>query len=101
MKTTDNWIGASLKRVVRAPDYALKNMGVKSQRQWRARKRKDLKAAIKAFGEYRRGCAFCPGINGEVGAIETLLASLWESHKEKNWPWRSNDPSSAAAKGQL
>ena len=76
-----------VRRLVRAPEWVLERDKI-TQRQWRIRKRKDLKALLAAMKNYRSGCAYCPSQNGEVGALERLLESLWESHKEKNWPWR-------------
>ena len=73
-----------LKRVVRAPDWLLEREKI-TQRQWRIRKRRDLKQLIAAFDEYRMGCAYCPGKNMEVGAIEKLLNELKESHSIKKW----------------
>jgi hypothetical protein len=84
----------AVKRIVRAPEWVLEREKI-TQRQWRIRKRKDLKALIAAMFNYRSGCAYCPNQNGEIGAVGRLLESMWDSHKEKNWPWRSNDPSSA------
>jgi hypothetical protein len=68
----------------KCPQWLLKREGI-SQRQWESRKRKELKNVIKAFGEYRMGCAYCPGTEGEVGEIEKLLTKLQELHKCKNW----------------
>jgi len=71
-------------RVVRAPDWLLEREQI-TQRQWRIRKRRDLKQLIAAYDEYRMGCAYCPGKNGEVGAIGKLLDELKESHSIKKW----------------
>lgn len=77
-------------RLVRAPDWILKDRKI-TQRQWRIRKRRELKAIIAAAGKYRMGCAYCPGTNAAMGRLVALLQEMWESHKEKNWPWRPNE----------
>lgn len=74
----------AVQRVVRAPDWLLEQEQI-TQRQWRVRKRRDLKNLIAAYNEYRMGCAYCPGKNGEVGTIGKLLDELKESHSIKKW----------------
>jgi hypothetical protein len=68
-----------------APDYVLKYYRVTTQRQWRRKKRDDLRALEKAFNQYQRGSAFCPAINGEVGRIGEAIQSLKASHAPAVW----------------
>jgi hypothetical protein len=75
-----------------APEWVLKSDKI-TQRQWRIRKRKDLKAVIAAMKKYRSGCFYCPIQKSEVGAVNRLLESIWEAHKEQNWPWRKTNES--------
>ena len=74
MKTTNH----------KAPRWLLKR-GRITQRQWRALKRRELRRIISAFQAYRMGCAYCPAVNGEVGAINNALNSLKASHSVKEW----------------
>ena len=85
-ETPERKSGAAVlvRRVVRAPDWLLEREKI-TQRQWRIRKRRELKQIIAAFDEYRTGCSYCPGKNGEVGAIGKLLNELKESHSIKKW----------------
>ena len=69
----------------KAPEFVLRNCNVKTQRQWRQLKRKQLKAVIRAMWEYRAGCAYCPGRNGEFGIITTNLEKLEKLLSQKNW----------------
>lgn len=84
-----------VQRLVRAPDWLLTREGI-TQRQWRVKKRRHLKELIKALNEYRMGCAYCPSKDGQVGKLDALLKTMWEEHKESNWPWRSNAKVSAS-----
>lgn len=68
----------------KAPRWLLKRENI-TQRQWRARKRADLKKLVAAFGRYRLGCAYCPGKDGEVGRIQDALDALTKSHAAKAW----------------
>ena len=68
----------------KAPRWLLKRENI-TQRQWRARKRADLKNLVAAFGRYRMGCAYCPSKDGEVGLIQDALAALTKSHAAKTW----------------
>jgi hypothetical protein len=83
-RKTESAHGGCLERMVLAPDWLLDQEQV-TQRQWRIRKRRDLKQLIAAYDAYQMGCAYCPGKNGEVGTIGKLLDELKESHSIKKW----------------
>lgn len=66
-----------------APDWLLKREGI-TQRQWRARKRRDLIALERAIEKYRMGCAYTPGYS----AIESLsihIKIMRQTHSVKAW----------------
>ena len=71
-------------RKIEAPKWILKREGI-TQRDWKARKRFELKAVINAMNEYRMGCAYCPGTSGEVGIIDKQLKQLQALHSVKQW----------------
>ena len=75
---------AKAKEKKQAPEWLLKRGGI-TQRQWKARKRQELKAVIKAFDTYHCGCAFTPGTSGEVGIIDEQLEKLRALHSVKQW----------------
>lgn len=54
-------------------------------RQWKARKREELKAVIKAFDDYRLGCAYCPSADSAVGRISNALKELKIELSIKKW----------------
>ena len=66
------------------PKWLLEREGI-TTRQWKAMKRKELREVIKAFDYYRLGCAYCPGINGEVITIGKSLDKLKQSLSVKEW----------------
>lgn len=66
-----------------APDWLLKREGI-TQRQWRARKRKQLKALDKALTDYRFGCLFTPGHN-HIETISQIVSGMRQSHSVKAW----------------
>ena len=69
---------------VRAPDWLLLQEGI-TNRQWKSRKRKELKEVIRAFDNYRTGCAYCPGEDGEADQLGKLLEQMKEAHSVKEW----------------
>lgn len=69
---------------VRPPAWLLERDKI-TTRQWKIRKRRELNDVIKAMAKYRMGCAFCPGVNGEVATIEEALNSLKQYHTAKVW----------------
>lgn len=68
----------------KAPNWLLSRERI-TQRQWRQIKRRELKSLLSAFSVYRMGCAYCPGINGEVGELDKILNSMKQSHSQKSW----------------
>jgi len=66
------------------PKWIREREGV-TNRQWKARKRRELKAVIRAMDVYRMGCAYCPGKSGEVVAIDSALRGLKHLHSVKMW----------------
>lgn len=57
-----------------------------SSRQWRAKKRAELKAIADAYANYRLGCAYCPGFaGGEINDLERTIDNLRRLHSVKEW----------------
>lgn len=56
-----------------------------TSRQWKAKKRRELRAITKAFELYRFGCAYCPCKDGEVGQIQHLLNSMQQKLSARSW----------------
>lgn len=55
-----------------------------TSREFKKRKRAELKEVIKAFYKYRIGCAYCPSYE-TIKKVESFLESMKESHSEKQW----------------
>ncbi len=70
---------------VKVPKQLLKNMGLTTTRQYKARKRKELKAVEKAMEKFRSGSVCCPGYGGDYIAINDGLRRLTEKLSAKNW----------------
>ncbi len=68
----------------KVPKYILKNMGIQTQRQYKAQKRFELKMVIAALGKYTFGCAYCPS-NNLRREIYDKLNELKELHSVKQW----------------
>jgi hypothetical protein len=66
------------------PKWLLQQEGI-TVRQWKARKRAQIKAVLKCFDDYRMGCAYTPDGEGEVGQIDKALASIRAKLSVKNW----------------
>lgn len=60
------------------------NKGI-SLRKWKAQKRKELKAVLKAVSEYQSGCSYCPGYDEDINNLFDTLEKMKESHSYKNW----------------
>lgn len=69
----------------KVPKWVLKNMGLKTQRQYKELKRKQIKAVEKAIKEYWSGSAFCPMPYFEVCRLRTMLDGLRKAHSIKEW----------------
>lgn len=55
-------------------------------RQWKARKRAQIKAIDRAFREFRLGCAYTPGLcYNEVARIDTSIGVIKHELSVKNW----------------
>lgn len=68
---------------MKVPKYVLKNCGITTQRQFKALKRYQLKAILKALNDYCMGCAYCPEF--DIGEIEKKLQELRKLLSVKNW----------------
>lgn len=66
------------------PKWLLEKEGI-TARQWKARKRRELKEAIRAFDVYFIGCAFTPAKDGQDGRIKDAFKSLKQVLSVKNW----------------
>lgn len=66
------------------PKWLLEQEGV-TQREWKTRKRRELKTVIDVFRIYHIGCAYTPAKSGEVGRILEDFKSLKEALSVKNW----------------
>ena len=73
---------SSKKRTV--PEWLLRQEGL-TTRRWKARKRRELKAVLRAFSAFRIGCAYTPMKDGEVGAVEDLLRRMQQRVSAKEW----------------
>ena len=73
---------ASKKRTV--PVWLLRQEGLTTH-QWKAKKRRELKAALRAFDAFRMGCAYTPMKDGEVGAVQDLLTQMTRRLSVKEW----------------
>lgn len=65
------------------PRHILRMYG--TSRAFKAQKRRDLRALFKAFGDFRRGCAFVPGSHEPVREIEKALVRLYNGARVANW----------------
>ncbi len=68
----------------KAPKWVLKQEGI-TQKQWKSRKRQELKILLKALRKYRMGCAYCPGYSGEIGIIQSNLEELKKLQSVEKW----------------
>jgi len=65
------------------PKWVLQQDGL-NLRQWKARKREQIKRVEKAFDEFRNGCAYSPGYR-EVQGIQSALFKIIDAQSVKNW----------------
>ena len=66
------------------PPYVLKNMNIKTTREFKSRKRKELREIKKAVSEYHRGCAYTPGYD-EINELDKLLNKIQTMQSIKEW----------------
>lgn len=67
-----------------APPWLLKQEGL-TQRQWKARKRREIRALWAAFDQFRMGCAHTPLRNAEVSALKDVIVSIAHQLTVKEW----------------
>jgi len=68
----------------KAPEPVLKALSIKTQREFKVLKRKELKDVIKALHIYSGGCAYCPGYSKYWVAADALH-QLKKLHSVKEW----------------
>ena len=68
----------------KAPQWLLKDLGI-TQRQWKSRKRKELKMIVDAYNVYVRGSCYCPAYGSELEVLEVALNMMKNSHSIKGW----------------
>jgi len=66
------------------PKYVLKNLGLQTQRQFKALKRHQIRQIMKALDDYRMGCAYCHG-RFDVGEIAKRLEKCKKQLSVKEW----------------
>lgn len=67
------------------PTWLLEEEGI-TAREWKQRKRRELKAAIDAVDALRLGCAHTPCVDGVyIGAIHQALQRLQAAWSKKEW----------------
>jgi hypothetical protein len=68
----------------KAPKWLLKQESI-DQRQWRYRKRADVRNLRAAFNRFRMGSAYTNQPRGTTDALERLIASLEQSTSVAEW----------------
>lgn len=56
-----------------------------SARQWKAMKRKELQAILRAFDTFRLGCAYTPIYPSPVETVDSLLDEMKRKLSVKHW----------------
>lgn len=67
-----------------APRWLLKQEGI-TQREWKAKKRAELKAVAKAWDVFRRGCAFTPATSQSVDTVNREMKFMTGRLSSKEW----------------
>jgi len=67
------------------PRFVLENMQLKTSKEFKQLKRKQLKEVKRVTDEYQSGCAFCPEYESTIEKFFKTLNRMLESHKVKNW----------------
>ena len=68
----------------KAPMWLLRREGL-TQRQWRPRKRRELKMLRQSLEMYRLGSSYCPYTQNALGRIEQALREMRASHSVAAW----------------
>ena len=66
------------------PKYVLKNRGIKTTREFKQQKRKEIREAIRAMKNFQCGCANTPGYESYCTAIEAAEETK-DKCSLKNW----------------
>lgn len=56
-----------------------------TMRQWKSKKRKELRAVLKAVEEFRLGCAYTPCYPDPAHTLDTLLKEMERKLSVKYW----------------
>lgn len=67
------------------PKWLLKNCGVKTQRQFKQLKRKQLRGVQKAWSDFRGGCAHFRNYPNNIIGVNDTLRRIEEDLSIKNW----------------
>ncbi len=67
-----------------APDFVLRNMKIRTQRQFRRHKRAEWRKVLKAIAEYRMGCAYTNGYE-MFEAFEHHVRQITRAISPKEW----------------
>lgn len=82
-KTSKN--RTNVPKIPKIPKWLLQRDGI-TTRQWKAEKRRELKAVLDAWETYSSGSAYCPGYNHEEHAdVVQALIKLRDALSVKNW----------------
>lgn len=69
--------------MAKIPKWLLQKTGL-TTRQWKSRKRRELREVNAALGKYRLGCAYTPE-QALVHTLQSVLEKLNLSLSVKNW----------------
>ena len=69
----------------KAHKFVLENMGILTQREFKAVKRSKLKELIKMWNKFRLGVAYVPDYPYNINEINKLLTQLKKTLSVKNW----------------
>jgi len=67
------------------PKFVLENMSLKTSREFKQLKRKQLREVKMVVDEYMTGCAYCPEYESTIENFFKVLKRMLEVHKVKNW----------------
>jgi len=56
-----------------------------TKRQWRQQKRQELRKVIKAWEQYRLGCAYAPGYPDHINTVDHILNDMKRQLSQMNW----------------